>query len=99
MKKVINGDILIKFISTHDQIANIFTKRLYFALLNFLKFKLMVEQPPISLKGDVSEVSALGHLSVIEIKPKTANTATYAQRVNEIESKTRVLLHVLKSMH
>jgi hypothetical protein len=54
-EKVINGDILIKFISTLDQIADIFTKGLSTTRFTLLKSKLLVDSPPISLQGTVSE--------------------------------------------
>jgi hypothetical protein len=54
-EKVINGDILIKYISTLDQIADIFTKGLSTARFTFLKSKLLVDSPPISLRETVSE--------------------------------------------
>jgi hypothetical protein len=53
-EKVLNGDISIRFISTHDQVADIFTKGMSSARFSFLKNKLLVAAPPISLRGDVS---------------------------------------------
>jgi hypothetical protein len=79
-EKVVNGDILIKFISTHDQIADIFTKGLSTARFNFLKSKLMVVPPPISLRGNVSDLA--------ELESKAAaKSATCTQRVIGIEPK------------
>jgi hypothetical protein len=46
---------LIKYISTLDQIADIFTKGLSTARFTFLKSKLLVDSPPISLRETVSE--------------------------------------------
>jgi hypothetical protein len=54
-KKVINGDISVKFISTHDQVSNIFMKCLSYAHFALLKSKLLVISPPFSLRGDVSK--------------------------------------------
>jgi len=53
-ENVVNGDILLKFISTLDQIADIFTKGLSSARFAKLKSKLMVTVLPIRLWGDVS---------------------------------------------
>jgi len=65
-EKVVNGDILIKFISTNDQIADIFTKGLSTARFHFLKSKLMIEPPLISLRGDVSDTSlAITHITKV----------------------------------
>jgi hypothetical protein len=52
-EKVLNGDILIKFISTKDQVADIFTKGMSSVRFSLLKSKLMVSPPPISLWGNV----------------------------------------------
>jgi hypothetical protein len=53
-EKVINRDISIKYISTHDQPADIFTKGLSSTRFGFLRDKLMVCSVPISLRGAVS---------------------------------------------
>jgi hypothetical protein len=52
-EKVVNGDILVKFISTLDQVVDIFTKGLSFVRFAVLKSKLMVLPSHISLRGDV----------------------------------------------
>ena len=52
-EKVLNKDIIIKFISTQDQVADIFTKGLPSACFLALKVKLMVVPPPINLRGGV----------------------------------------------
>ena len=53
-EKVLNRDALLKFISTGDQIANIFTKRLSSTRFLFLKSKLMVRTSSISLHENVN---------------------------------------------
>jgi hypothetical protein len=50
-EKVFNGVISIKYISAHDQIADIFTKGLSSARFQLLRDKLMVCSVPISLRG------------------------------------------------
>jgi len=52
-EKVLNKDISISFISTADQIADIFTKGLSTAQFLFLQSKLTVTPSPVSLRGDV----------------------------------------------
>jgi hypothetical protein len=47
-EKVLNRDIIVKFISTHDQVADVFTKGLSSARFLFLKSKMMVVLPPSS---------------------------------------------------
>jgi hypothetical protein len=54
-EKIINHDISVKYISTHDQIAYIFTKRLSYSRFAFLRDKLMVFPYPLRLRGIVSE--------------------------------------------
>ena len=51
-EKVVNRDIVIKFINSFDHVADIFTKGFSSAQFLFLKSKLMVV-PPISLRGAV----------------------------------------------
>jgi hypothetical protein len=50
-KKILNQDILLKFISTHDQVADLFTKGLPSAQFFALKSKLFVVPTPINLWG------------------------------------------------
>lgn len=45
-EKVRNKDIVVRYISTHDQLADIFTKGLTSASFQFLQDKLMVLPPP-----------------------------------------------------
>jgi hypothetical protein len=52
-EKVLNRDILLKFISIHDQVADLFTKGLPSAQFLTLKSKLMVVSPSINLQGGV----------------------------------------------
>jgi hypothetical protein len=52
-EKVMNRDVLIKFISTNDQVADVFTKGLTSSRFLSLKSKLRVVPPPISLRGGV----------------------------------------------
>jgi hypothetical protein len=54
-EKVLNKDILLSFISTCDQPADILTKGLTSSIFLFLHDKLMVCPPPIRLRGDVNQ--------------------------------------------
>ena len=54
-EKVINKDISVRYLSTHDQIVDIFTKGLSSFRFMFLLDKLMVLPFPISLRGAVSQ--------------------------------------------
>ena len=56
-EKVLRRDLLIKFISTHDQLADLFTKGLLSPWFNWLTSKLMWKFP-IRLRGDESHGSA-----------------------------------------
>jgi hypothetical protein len=50
-KKILNQDILLKFISTHDQVGDLFTKGLPSAQFFALKSKLFVVPPPSTCGG------------------------------------------------
>jgi hypothetical protein len=54
-EKVVNSDILVKFLSTHDQLANAFTKGRTLACFGMFRDKLSVIPPPFSLRGAVRE--------------------------------------------
>ena len=53
-EKVLNKDVSIRYVSTVDQLADLFTKGLSSSRFCFLRDKLMVCEPPIILRGDVS---------------------------------------------
>jgi hypothetical protein len=50
-EKVLNKDILLKFISTQDQVVDLFTKGLSSAKFLLLKSKWLVVPIPINLRG------------------------------------------------
>jgi hypothetical protein len=52
-EKVVNKDVITRYLPTLDQIANTFTKGLTTSRFLFLHDKLRVCSPPISLQGDV----------------------------------------------
>ena len=54
-EKDVNKDMMIRFISTDDQVADIFTKGLSTPRFSVLWSKLLVMPCPISLQGDVKE--------------------------------------------
>ena len=53
-EKVLNRDMVIKYISTLDQLADLFTKSLPSPRFHALSFKL-IGHPPLHLKGDVKD--------------------------------------------
>jgi hypothetical protein len=53
IEEVLNKDITISYLSTHDQCADIFTKGLKSARFLLLRDKLMIVEPPVSLRGAV----------------------------------------------
>jgi hypothetical protein len=57
-EKVLNKDITISFISTSDQIADVFTKGLSSARFLFLKSKLKVIPSPLCLRGHVKHTTS-----------------------------------------
>jgi hypothetical protein len=52
-EKVVNKDVITRYLPTLDQIADIFTKGLTTSRFLFLRDKLRVCSPPISLRGNV----------------------------------------------
>jgi hypothetical protein len=56
-EKVLSHDIILKLISTHDQIADIFTKGLSSTRFLQLRSKLMMDSTPINLRGANREPS------------------------------------------
>jgi hypothetical protein len=72
-EKVLNQDVIIKFISTDDQIADVFTKGLGSTCFLSLWVKLMMIPSPISLRGAVRE-----NIAVDSGNPPTHNRDTQA---------------------
>lgn len=72
-EKVLNQDISLAFISTADQIADVFTKGLSTARFLFLKSKLKVIPSPVSLLRDVKPCPtiAISPLHVHEVAATT----------------------------
>uniref|UniRef100_A0A2N9EVL6 Integrase catalytic domain-containing protein n=1 Tax=Fagus sylvatica TaxID=28930 RepID=A0A2N9EVL6_FAGSY len=62
-EKVANKDMTIRFISTGDQIADIFTKGLSTTRFSFLRAKLLVIPCPISLRGAVKEINTIDSIT------------------------------------
>ncbi|XP_035541384.1 uncharacterized mitochondrial protein AtMg00810-like [Juglans regia] len=57
-EKVVNKDITTRYLSTIDQVVDIFTKGLTSARFLLLRYKLRVTTSPINLQGDVRRNSA-----------------------------------------
>jgi hypothetical protein len=69
-EKVLNKDITISFISTSDQIADVFTKGLSSARFLFLKSKLKVIPSHLCLRGDVKHTTSSSPIADV---PKADN--------------------------
>lgn len=69
-EKVLNKDIIPRYISTADQIADVFTKGLTSSRFLLLKDKLMVTASPISLTGDVKSIISVPTLNNISTESK-----------------------------
>ncbi|KAB2617188.1 hypothetical protein D8674_013057 [Pyrus ussuriensis x Pyrus communis] len=52
-EKVVRGQLMVNYICSQDQIADLFTKGLSAMRFNLLVSKLPVVSPPVSLRGDV----------------------------------------------
>jgi hypothetical protein len=86
-KKVVNKDICTRYTSTLDQPADIFTKGLTTARFLFLRDKLRMCSPPISLRGDVRthHTAVLLHApddksTTYVLKGKESNALTHKKR-------------------
>jgi hypothetical protein len=74
-EKVVNKDVITRYLPTLDQLANILTKGLTTNRFLFLHDKLRVCSPPISLQGDVKHhVTALQEDTAMQIKSSKACT-------------------------
>jgi hypothetical protein len=71
-EKVLNKDISLAFISTEDQLADVFTKGLSRARFLSLKSKLKVTSSPFSLRGDVKPTK---ETAIVEASSSAANEA------------------------
>jgi hypothetical protein len=76
-EKVINRDLLVKFISSKDQVANLFTKGLPSVQFQFLQSILMVLPPSISLQGGVN----VNNVIAFALSPKNENNTSAVQGV------------------
>ena len=81
-KKVLNRDISVKFISTIDKVADIFTKALSFTRFAHLTSKLMVIPPPISLQGAVRITDMDSDMAKDNAKPLSKDHHVSAQNSN-----------------
>ena len=68
-EKVLRRDLMLKFISTHDQLADLFTKGLPSPRFNWLFSKLMWKFP-IRLRGDDSASLAISEPTIEEEEAK-----------------------------
>ena len=73
-EKVLNQNIIINFISTDEQVANVFTKGLGSAQFLYLRLKLMMIPSPMSLWGVVREN--------IVVAKNTASNSPYSAKGN-----------------
>jgi hypothetical protein len=76
-EKFINRDLLVKFISSKDQVANLFTKGLPSVQFQFLQSMLMVLPPSISLQGGVN----VNNVIAFALSPKNENNTSAVQGV------------------
>lgn len=53
-EQVLANKLVLRYIASHAQLADIFTKGLSVSRFNLLKSKLMVGPPPMSLTGGVN---------------------------------------------
>ena len=100
-EKVLRRDVMLKFISTHDQLVDLFTKGLPSPRFNWLTSKLMWKFP-IRLRGDESHDTSTGgpacssHKEEEEAPTATSETPTATSvkmvscaRLNKHKSKVK----------
>ena len=80
-EKVLRRDVMLKFISTHDQLADLFTKGLPSPRFNWLTSKLMWKFP-IRLRGDESHDSTGGPAYSSHEEEEEAPKATSVKTVS-----------------
>ena len=94
-EKVLNRDILIKFISTSDQLADVFTKGLSSARFALLRSKLMVIPKPLSLRENVKVAAATSShedsaiADIMEISPHI-DSAVRIMDIKSIDKKKEI---------
>jgi hypothetical protein len=96
-EKVLNRDILIKFINTHDQVADVFTKGLPSTRFLVLKVKLMVVPPPINLRGGVKGYNTSMRMIAGSFAPSFASSEESRRLLQTIASPMRSIAHVCKA--
>jgi len=61
-EKVVNKDVLVKSVSTHNQLADVFTKGLTSTRFYFLRTKLkVVPVPPLACRGLLDNTPSISH--------------------------------------
>jgi len=102
-EKVLHKDITISHLSTHDQCPEIFTKGLTTDRFNFLRNKLMIVAPPVSLWGAVKTEDHKDPAEAQELSNQQHNPTHSAVKNNQAESQpcdhARPLYHDPRIMH
>jgi hypothetical protein len=85
-EKILNKDTSIAFISTVDQVVDVFTKGLSIARFHFLKLKLKVLPSPVSLRGDVKHTDDTGSTHAASITHTADLPAQHLANIATIKS-------------
>ena len=80
-EKVLRCDLMLKFISTHDQLADLFTKGLLSPRFNWLTSKLMWKFP-IRLRGDDSASLAISEPNIGEEEAKVPTASSQSKTMS-----------------
>jgi hypothetical protein len=91
-EKVVNSDLEVKFISSRDQIADVFTKGLSSTQFLYLKSKLMVV-PPIRLRGAVRLQVSDGNGTLVAHVAFTAQSQMETNPTNHVDNHTKTILN------
>ena len=73
-EKVLHKDLQVKYISTSDQLADVFTKSLSTSRFIFLRSKIMVSLDPMVLRGDVKASTNNQRKQTLKIKEEEDNS-------------------------
>ena len=80
-EKVLRRNLMLKFISTHDQLADMFTKGLPSPQFNWLTSKLMWKFP-IRLRGDDSASLAISEPNIEEEEAKVPTASSQSKTMS-----------------
>jgi transposase InsO family protein len=95
-EKILNKDLVAKYISTYDQPSDVFTKSMTTSRFLLLRNKLMVRPLPINLQGDVSNINSTS-AKALQAVNHPAMTSCYEDPLTPIKETLSTLQAVKQS--